>query len=357
MNRRTDLRGEVRRVLLIQLRNLGDVLLCTPAIRALKQACPTARLDFLTGAPGAEALRGNPHLAEVLAWPAGPRARWTLLLELRRRGYDAVLDFQSHPRTFWIGRATGAPQRIGIRKRGPRNLAYTHLVRRLAADVYQARQKLTLLAPLGLPVAPGTADLRLEIAIGIAERARAEEILAAHGLLADPPVVAVSAVSKLPIKQWGAERWAVVADALADAGAKVLLTSGPGERVQAEAVARLMRNPAVWDYGPTTIPELAALYERCLLWVGNDGGARHVAVAAGIPTLCVIQRGLGSAWTDTSRGSLHRYLEGAEPPPGGGSGITALAPAEVAAAVLDAFAIAARAGVRSAEEPSLAIER
>ncbi|MBA2245508.1 MAG: glycosyltransferase family 9 protein [Gemmatimonadetes bacterium] len=337
MKLRLDPCGGVDRVLLVQLRNLGDVLLCTPAVRALKQACPKARIDFLTGAAGADALRCNPHLDEVLVWSAERGARWRMLRELRRRSYDAVLDFQSHPRTYWIVWATGAPRRIGIRKRGPRNLAYTHLVPRVSAEVYQPRQKLALLSPLGVAIDPTTADACLEVAVGAAERARAEEIFARHGLAGERPVVAVSAVSKLPVKQWGVERWAVVADALADAGARLLFTSGPGERAQAEAGARRMRNPAVWDYGPTTIPELAALYERCVLWVGNDGGALHVAAAAGIPTLSIIHHGMGPTWIDASPGSPHCYLEGAGPTPDGRGGIDALAPAKVAGVALDAL--------------------
>lgn len=352
MSRPMDPCRGLRRVLLVQLRNMGDVLLCTPAVRALKQACPEAQLDFLTGATGAHALNGSLHLAEVLVWPAERGARWRMLRELRRRKYDAVLDFQSHPRTYWIAWTTRAPRRIGIRKRGPRNLAYTHLVPRVSTEVYQPRQKLALLSPLGVTVDPATADVRLEAAVGEPERARADEIFARHGLMGDHPVVAVSAVSKLPVKQWGAERWAVVADVLADAGARVLLTSGPGERAQAEAVARRMRHPAVWDYGSTTIPELAALYECCALWAGNDGGVLHVAAAAGIPTLCIIHHGMGPTWSDTSQGSLHRYLEGAEPTADGRGGIDALTPAEVTAAALDIFETTMRRGAGS-----LALER
>ncbi len=300
--------SHIARVLLVQLRNMGDVLLCTPAIRALKQFAPDTRIDFLTGSAGAEVLRGNPHLREVLVWPPRHRERWLMVRELRRRRYSAVLDFQSHPRTFWIVAATGAPRRIGIRKRGPRNLAYTHLVPRSAVEVYQPIQKLSLLSALDLPITPAAPDMRLEVAVGDAERARAAEIFAFHGLAGGPPVVAVSAVSKLPIKQWGTERWAVVADALAEAGAQVLLTSGPGERSQAEAVARRMRHPAVWDYGSTTVPELAALYERCVLWVGNDGGALHVAVAVGLPTVGIFRWAAREGWVPPDGPISHRVI-------------------------------------------------
>jgi ADP-heptose:LPS heptosyltransferase len=74
-----------------------------------------------------------------------------------------------------------------------------------------------------------------------------------------------------------------------------------------------MKAPAVWDYGRTTIRELAALYRRCALWVGNDGGPKHVAVAAGTPTLTVIRYPLGPIWTDDAASVPHRYVQGRPP--------------------------------------------
>jgi ADP-heptose:LPS heptosyltransferase len=59
-----------------------------------------------------------------------------------------------------------------------------------------------------------------------------------------------------------------------------------------------MKHPAVWQYGSTTVHELAALYQRCALWLGNDGGPKHLATAVGTPTVTVYRRKLGSVWSD-----------------------------------------------------------
>jgi heptosyltransferase III len=299
------MRAGAVRLLLIQLRYMGDVLLCTPAVRAAREAFPEARLEFLTDALGADALAGNPHLDEVIPWRRGGRAELGLWRELRRRRYDASVDFHSVPRTARLTLAAGAPRRLGVRGRGPRNLAYTHLVPKEGPELYVAAQKLGVLAPLG--VERGGRDLSLEIAIGPGERERAARLWSEQGLEGER-VVALSAVALQRFKQWGAERWARVGDGLAEAGARVLLTGGPGEEAQVRAVADAMRRPAVHGYGRTTLRELAALYARCALWVGNDGGPKHVAVAAGTPTLTVIRAGLGRGWTDVKRG--HRYVEG-----------------------------------------------
>jgi heptosyltransferase III len=305
---------QVRRLLLVQLRYMGDVLLCTPAVRAARRAYPHARIDFLTEPLGAEVLEGNQYLDELLVAPRGVPARLGMMRELRGRGYDAAVDFHSIPSSAWFVRATGARYRIGVRGRGPRNLAYTHLLPRVWDPVYTARQKLGVLEPLGID-ASAVRDLSLDVVLEPKQRERAAEIWERHGLSGGEPVVAFSPVSREPFKQWGAERWAGVADAVAAAGARVLITSGPGERAQVDAVVEQMRHPAVWDYGRTSLRELAALYERCALWVGNDGGPKHVAVAAGTPTVTVNRWRIGATWTDADAAVPHVFVE--RPPPQG----------------------------------------
>lgn len=278
-----------QRILLLQLYHLGDVVLTTPAIRAARTAWPAATIDFVSNALGAQALEGNPHLDNILVQPR--------LWRINRTRYDAVVDLHSVPRTARVVAASRAPTRIGLRGRGPRNLAYTKLLPREQGAVYMARQKLRLLAPLG--VDSEQADVRLEIVVAESQHARAAQLFEQHGLTGER-VVAISPVARHDFKQWGAAHWAQVGDALAAAGARVLITSGPGEQQQAEAVAGAMKSDAVWRYGPTTVRELAAIYARCALWAGNDGGPKHLAVAAGTPTVTVYRRRLGGVWSDPS---------------------------------------------------------
>lgn len=300
--------GTGGRVLLIQQRFMGDVLLCTPAIRALRRARPHATLDFLAEPAGADALRGNPHLDAIVAWPR-QRNALSIGLELRRRRYDVVVDFRSTPSTAQAAWLTGARTRIGFRGRGPRNLLYTRLEEHDRGPTYMARKKLALLRPLGIDP-DGVRDVDLEIAIGDAEREAAARVLERLAPGPDGPLVAVSAVARDPCKQWGAERWAAVADRLVAAGARVVLTCGPGEEPQVREVREAMRERVALQFEPGNVRELAALLQRCALWVGNDGGGRHVAVAAGVSTVGVIRRE-ATVWTDTSPGSRHTYVTGA----------------------------------------------
>jgi ADP-heptose:LPS heptosyltransferase len=317
-------------LLLIQPRWMGDVLLCTPAVRAARRALPHARIDFLTEAAGAAVLGGNDELDDILLAPPA-ESRFRLIRDVRRSRYDAVVDFRSTGSTALVTLVSGARVRVGLHGRGLRNAAYTDLLPKDKGPVYMARQKLAMLEPLGINVA--SADIELGIAIGEHERQRAAEIWRACGFHDDTVVVAISAVSRVAAKQWGSRRWAAVADHVAGLGARILLTSGPGERGEAAATAALMRSAAVWDYGATTLRELAALYRRCRFWLGNDGGPKHIAAAAGIPTVTVFRDAIGAVWTADEPCGRHIFFEPKRPPPGhrGGarrSGIDA-APAEV----------------------------
>jgi ADP-heptose:LPS heptosyltransferase len=281
-----------RRILLLQHHHLGDVILTTPAIRAVRAAFPDATIDFVTSALGAQALSGNPHLDQVLV-----RAK---LWRVFRSRYDTAIDFHSVPRTARVVAVTRARYRIGLRGRGPRNLAYTTLLPREKNAVYMGLQKLRMVGALG--VAVNENDLALDLTLSSSDKSWAAqqfEKLELNGA----PVVAVSPVAKHAFKQWGAQNWAEVADALANRGARILITSGPGERDQALAVAELMKNSSVWEYEQTSVKQLGAMYERCSLWIGNDGGAKHIAAAVRTPTLALYRRTLGEVWSDVRPGS------------------------------------------------------
>jgi ADP-heptose:LPS heptosyltransferase len=333
-------RRDVGRVLLVQLRALGDVLLCTPAVRQLRRALPDARIDFLTHPVESGALVGSPWLDEVLVYRKGGREGVRRTLRLARRGYDAVVVLHSHhtARASAVGALVPAPLRIGFDDRRPWEWRYTHVVPAAPLEsTYNAVAKLELLRPLG--VQPDPRDAALEIPISPADEAWADAEWTRLGLDGVGPVVVLSGVSRLPHKNWGVENWARVADVISATGARVLLTHGPGELEQARAVAEAVKAPVTWGHGPTTLKQMAALFRRCRAWVGNNGGARHVAVAAGVPTLAVERPGKGPGFTDTRPGSPHRYLE---PPPG-----TALPGRPMAGLTVEAVSAAALEFVRT----------
>lgn len=295
-----------RRILLTQLRRIGDVVLTTPAVRALREAYPQAHVAYLTEAPADQVLRGNPHVDQVLVLPR--RQGWAAELRfwwrLRRERYDLVLDFFGNPRSALLTRITGAPRRIGLNLRGRRRF-YTDAVSLPPGPRYAAEHKALLLAPLGLTVG----SLLPEVFPGAAEYAAADAQLAALGVGPDALLVGVCPVSRMPYKVWPAERFAAVADHLIEHhGARVLFLWGPGE---AEFIARVrarMHHAALPDYPVPSLMAMAALLARCRLLVSNDNGPRHLAIAVGTPTVGIFGRTRAINWTPPGA-TAHRTVE------------------------------------------------
>ncbi|HEX7120356.1 MAG TPA: glycosyltransferase family 9 protein [Longimicrobiales bacterium] len=323
------------KVLLIQLGRLGDVLLGTPAVRALREAHPAAEIEFLTRPAFAPVLDGNPALDRVRRY----RPRRTEAALLRAAfgpdRYDVVVDFQSTPHSALLARLTRAPMRIGRDKRF--RLGYTHRLEPSGEHAYSAAHKVELLRSLGVAVG----SLRLELPVAETDHAYAAALWERLGWPSGAPAAALSPVSRRAYKRWPLDRFAAVGDALSRRfEGRLLITSGPGERAVARAVASMMREPAVWDYGPTTLGQLAAIYARCALWVGNDNGPKHIAAAVGTPTVTIFRPGHAAAWTNPEAPAQVAV----EPdPPTGERPLESLPAERVIAAVDEALALAARA--------------
>jgi ADP-heptose:LPS heptosyltransferase len=296
------LRGPARfpdpeRVLFIQLRRIGDVLLGTPALRAVAKRFPAAKVDFLVEPPADEVLRGHPLVDRLLVAPRDKSLASFVRIarELRRLRYDWVIDFFTNPRSAQFAVVTGAPVRVGLDRRG-RRWAYTHHIVEEEADrdAYAVDLRLDALARMGVP-AQGR---ELEI---FADRTDPAECARVAALLKDvpphKPLVAVATGSANPAKRYPADLTAEVIARLSQNGCAVVLTAGPEETGLAEEILTLL--PARVPFlEQARVPTLAALYRRANLYVGPDSGTKHVAAACGLPTVTLFGLGRPSNWND-----------------------------------------------------------
>lgn len=270
-------------ILVVQLRRLGDVILTTPALSALKRRFPNAKLDFLVEAPGAEAVAGHPAVDEVLVYDA-PGAldslRWAW--KIRERRYDWVIDFLANPRTALLTALSGAAVKAGpahVR----RSWAYNVKMTQSPAACYAALEKVRWLKALG--VEPSDAPELPQLFV--AERpAKVENVV---GLV--PP-------SRQVTRRWPAEHWARLGRLLRDAHAcRLKVFWGPGEKALADEVVRGIGADAEAIPETRTIAELARELAACRLVVSNCAGPKHVAVALGVPTVTIHGSSDPASWT------------------------------------------------------------
>ena len=141
-----------KRILVCQLRQIGDVVLATPSIELLKRRYPDAEIHLLTEKKCAPLLEHNPHLGKV--WALDKKVLSSLPQEIAwywhvaRTGYDLVVDFQQLPRCRWVVAFSGAPVRLSYTPPWYTSLLYTHSSDML--DGYSAMSKASVLRPLGI---------------------------------------------------------------------------------------------------------------------------------------------------------------------------------------------------------------
>ncbi len=282
-------------ILVIKLKHIGDVLLGTPAIHALKVAYPEARIHALVSRGTEEMLTGNPDLADVIpfAKPEGRGLRcWReelrLVRALRALRPGLVLEMGKGDREAILGYLCGARWRVGFeagrRGRFGRNRLLTHRAVRTGRE-HIVEGDLKLVEALGIV----PADTRLRLHVGAEEAAAADAILAEAGVRPGDPLVTIHPTAKWLFKCWRDEGMVAVMDHLAACGFRVAITSGPAPREarKARRILGLARRPAVDLIARLTLKQLAAVIGRSYLFVGVDSAPMHIAAAMGTPVVAL----------------------------------------------------------------------
>jgi len=282
------------KILLIQLRRIGDVLMCTPAVRSVRKAYPDAIIHFLTEQPADQVLRYNPHLDKliILNKNISIYEKIKMMLQLRNEKYDVVIDFHNNPSSGWFTFLTGAKKSVG-KYHKLRKYFYTHTVK-TGKYFYTAYSKLSLLEETGIePI-----FTKIDFFISDKERHFAKNFLNTLGIKENEKIVTVSPVSRQPYKVWPEENFAEICDYLIERyKVKILFIYGPGEEHFIEDVKSMMNNDTLPLYPPISLSETRAIFEKAVMHIGNDNGPMHIAISSGIPTVAIFGRPMAARWT------------------------------------------------------------
>ena len=270
---------------------IGDVVMTLPAISAVREAYPEARISILVKPWVADLLRISPDVDEVLVYERpgiheGLRGLVRLVGELKAKKFDMAILLQNAIEAAVIAWLARIPVRAGYSS-DARGFLLTHAVKRTdnILRVHQTRYYLEMLKALGLEA--GRKETRL--LIGEAEKVLSGRILKERGVAESSFLIGLAPGATYgSAKRWYPERFASVADRLIERfSARVLLFGSSGDHEVARRVQEKARNTLVDLTGETTLREAISLIARCRLFVTNDSGLMHVAGALGIPTVAI----------------------------------------------------------------------
>ena len=275
--------NDVKRVLIVKLRSIGDTVLATPSLIALRKFAPHVEIEILLEDWVAPLLVGFECVDRVIPVGSGTAARIRTAWELNRRNYDAVFNLHGGTTATFFTAATRARHRIGFAKY-QYGFLYTDLLSS-ASDfwgkefTHSAEQQLALLGHTGVPVhdRPGT---------HLSVTAEAKASIDAQLADTQGEIALLHPATAFATKQWAATKYARVAEHLASQGFTVATVASAGEKGVLDEVMRESRAPikAFWSLA---LPEITALAARSAIFVGNDSGIAHIAAAVGTPTVVI----------------------------------------------------------------------
>lgn len=306
----------VRRVLVVKLRSIGDTVLSTPSLTALRRFLPAAEIDILLEDWVAPVLDGFDSVNVITVGPTfGDRLR--AALELRRQHYDVAFNLHGGTTATFFTRASCAGHLVGY-SNYQYSFLYDHLLDS-ARDfwetdkVHSAEQQLALLGFVGVPV-----DDRPRTRLVVTDGARRSIDERLESLIFDPSSLAlIHPTAAFATKQWATENFAAVAEFLEHKGFEIVAIAAKHESHVLDELRAKSRVP-VTTFDDLSLPEITALAARSKLFVGNDSGIAHIAAAVNTPSVVIFgssNRDHWSPWTNAPNEMVYEELP-CQPCPG-----------------------------------------
>jgi lipopolysaccharide heptosyltransferase I len=307
-----------KKILIIRLSAIGDVIRTLPALHLLRKKYPESWIGWAVEEKSAPIIEGHEALNEIILVPRKSWVRslknplkWlhaitdisNFLRDLKRRDFDTVIDFHSSLKSGIISLSTGARYRIGYT--APFCREFNFLFNNVRLPLREKRisrleRNFTLLKHFHIEANECIATL----SITPGEKNYIDDFLKREGLSERKKIIIFPGASKRQAyKKWGSDRYATLASMLIQGGVAIILGWGPGEREECEEIIS-STDGAIFLSPPTSLKHLAELIKRCQLYIGGDTAAMHLSCAVGTP--CLIIYGptdpvINAPWGEESR--------------------------------------------------------
>ncbi len=271
-------KSEIKKILCIKPRGIGDVVLSTIVIDNLQHHFPAVKIDYLTETFVKPAIENNPNINKVITMGKTEfplKAAW----RIKKENYDLILDLWSNPRSAQITFLSGVKYRAGFAYRG-RKYAYNILATSGRGEGHSAEHNLELLKALDVPIV----SKKIQYYVSEKDDELAKKFFSKNFSKGEK-VIGIIPAGGWESKRCDAVKWVEICKAVAGKyKVRFLILWGPGDEKDSEIIKNSL--PDVTVSAPQTdLQQMSGLIKNCNLILANDSGPMHISAALGIPTL------------------------------------------------------------------------
>ncbi|KPA12260.1 ADP-heptose:LPS heptosyltransferase [Candidatus Magnetomorum sp. HK-1] len=291
MNSLTNYHRKIRRILIRSTNWIGDAIMTTPAVRAIRNHFPHAHITMLAKPWVVPVFANSPHVDQIISYDEnlnynGLKGKIQLINDLREQKFDTAILLQNAIEAAIIAFFSGIPMRVGFNTDG-RHLLLTHPIQctKEIKQIHQTRYYVRMLEGAGI----NSDGYDLELYVGNQDRQYAYQFLCSIEKNPNIKWIGINPSATYGnAKQWFPERFAQLADKICESyNAGILIFGGPKDRDLGEKVRLMMNNPAVNLAGKTSLGQAIALIQQCHVFVTNDSGLMHIACALKTPLAAI----------------------------------------------------------------------
>ncbi len=285
--------SNIKRILIIRTDRIGDVVLSTPVITALRKAFPDIYIAMMVSPQTREIITGNPYLNEIIVYDKKLKHKGIFktlgfITHLKKKKFDLALILHSTTRVNCISFLSGIPKRVGYKK-GKMDFLLTEKLeyKKRLGEKHESEYSLDILRSIGLKVesSPPVIVIKKEHEKNI------DDLLKSSGLKDGEKFIVLHPGASCISKMWSQENFAKVANSLSRRfNVKVVLVSSPDQVKIGEKVKDLMESKPLFLCGKTSLGELGALFKKASLFISNDSGPVHIACTIGAATISIFGR-------------------------------------------------------------------
>ncbi len=279
---------KIKRILLIRLRRIGDVIMTTPAVSVLKKNFPDSKLSYVVEKPYADLITGNPLIKETFILPAHSHIKdfFSVIKKIRMKKFDAVIDFHGGPRSSLMTLLSGAGLKIGYK------IKYRHFIYHIKLErspqtgpIHSVENHVNLVKVLGIKsgaIPPLYIPYSTE-----KENQRIEHIMSLHNL-SGSQYISLHIGAGNRFRSWDIQNYIRLCDLFSQkSGVKVVLIGAHEDKNSADTIIKSTESSPLSLVGDLSLREVRDIISHSSLFVGPDSGPMHIAASTGTPIIAL----------------------------------------------------------------------